>query len=42
MGYPGYPLPAKRPRSGADLAISITALVFTVLLGADAAFFGLF
>ncbi|CAA0136134.1 Uncharacterised protein [Mycolicibacterium vanbaalenii] len=31
-----------RPRSGVDLAISIVAMVLTVLLGAAAAFFGLF
>ncbi|MCV7151123.1 hypothetical protein H7I57_07470 [Mycobacterium pyrenivorans] len=42
MAYPGYPPPAKPPRSGADLAISIAALTLTVLLGAAAAFFGLF
>lgn len=43
MIYPGYPPPPpKPPRSGADLAISITAVTLTVLLGAAAAFFGLF
>ncbi len=42
MTYPGYPPPAKPPRSGADLAISIAALTLTVLFGAAAAFFGLF
>lgn len=41
-GHPGYPPPAPPPRSGADIAISIVAMVFTVLLGAVAAFFGLF
>lgn len=41
-GYPGYPPPARRPRSGADIAISITALVLTAALGAIAAFFGVF
>ena len=40
MTYPGYPPPAKPPRSGADLAISIAALTLTVLFGAAAAFFG--
>ena len=42
MAYPGHPHPAESPRSGADLAISIVALTLTVLLGAAAAFFGLF
>lgn len=42
MAYPGYPPPAKPPRSGADLAISLAALTLTMLLGAAAAFFGLF
>ena len=41
MGYPGTP-PATAPRSGADLAISIAALVATVLLGAVAVFNGIF
>lgn len=41
---PGYPTPppAKRPISGADLAVSITALALTVVGGAVAAFFGIF
>jgi hypothetical protein len=42
MGQPGYPPPLKPPVSGADIAISIVALVLTVLLCAAAAFFGLF
>ena len=39
----GYPLPAppKPPMSGADVAISVTALVFTVVGGAGAGFLGL-
>jgi hypothetical protein len=41
MGQPSYP-PRKPPISGGDLAISITALVFTAVLGGAAAFFGLF
>jgi hypothetical protein len=41
MGQPSYP-PPKPPVSGGDLAISITALTITVLLGAVAAVFGLF
>lgn len=40
-GYPAPP-PAKRPISGVDLAVSITALVLTVVGGAVAAFFGIF
>ena len=44
MGQPGYPAPRppKPPISGGDLAISITALVVTALIGAVAAVFGLF
>ncbi len=43
MGYPGYAgPPAAPPRSGADIAISIAALLLTVVFGAAAAFFGLF
>jgi hypothetical protein len=45
MGQPSYPPPArpgKPPRSGVDLAISIGALIVTALMGALAAFFGLF
>lgn len=42
VAYPGYPMPAKRPRSGVDLAVSIVALLLTVLLGAVAAILGLF
>ena len=41
MVHPSY-RPPKPPVSGADLAISITALIITVLLGAVAAVFGLF
>ena len=40
--YPGHPQPSRPPSSGADLAISIAALTLTVLLGAAAAFLGLF
>ena len=44
MGQPSYPpySPPKPPIAGGDLAISITALTITVLLGAVAAVFGLF
>jgi quinol-cytochrome oxidoreductase complex cytochrome b subunit len=44
MSQPGYlaPPPPKPPRSGTDLAISITALVLTVILGAGASVLGLF
>jgi hypothetical protein len=44
MSQPGYlaPPPPKPPRSGTDLAISITALVLTVILGAAASVLGLF
>ncbi len=44
MSQPGYlaPPPPKPPRSGTDLAISITALVLTVLLGAAASVLGVF
>ncbi|HJT95350.1 MAG TPA: hypothetical protein VJ777_26010 [Mycobacterium sp.] len=41
MGHPSY-RPPKPPVSGGDLAISIAALIITVLLGAVAAVFGLF
>ncbi|MBX7434506.1 hypothetical protein JDV09_20730 [Mycobacterium sp. Y57] len=43
-GYPGYghPPPARPQRSGADMAISITVLVFIVALGGIAAVMGLF
>ncbi len=44
MGYPAS-VPAQRakpPMSGADLAVSITALVLTVILGSAAAVLGLF
>jgi hypothetical protein len=40
MGYPAPP--PKPPMSGSDLAVSITALVFTVLLGITAAVLGMF
>ena len=42
MSY-GYPLPGppKPPISGADVAISVTALFFTVVGGAGAGFLGL-
>ncbi len=40
-GYPAMP-PPKAPVSGGDVAVSVTALILTVLLGAVAAFFGLF
>ncbi len=40
-GYPAMP-PPKPPVSGGDVAVSVTALILTVLLGAVAAFFGLF
>ena len=44
MGQPSYPVvrPPKPPMSGGDLAVSIAALVVTVLIGAVAAVFGLF
>ncbi|PRC44131.1 hypothetical protein C6A85_000000101790 [Mycobacterium sp. ITM-2017-0098] len=43
MAYPGAAQqPAPPRRSGADVAISIAGLLLTVLLGAAAAFFGLF
>jgi hypothetical protein len=46
MGQPGYfappPPTAKPPRSGADLAISISALVLTVICGAGASVLGVF
>lgn len=40
----GYPAtsPQKPPASGGDIAVSVVVLVLTVLLGAVAAFFGLF
>lgn len=42
--YPGHPAVGspKRPVSGGDVAISIVALVATLLFGAGAAVFGLF
>lgn len=40
-GYPAPP-PAKRPISGVDLAVSISALVLTIAGGAVAGFFGIF
>lgn len=40
-GYPAMP-PPKPSVSGGDVAVSVTALILTVLLGAVAAFFGLF
>lgn len=40
MSYP--PPPPAPPRSGADVAISVVILVLTVLMGAVAAFFGVF
>jgi hypothetical protein len=44
MGYPAGPTagPPKPPMSGPDLAVSISALVVTALLGIAAAVFGLF
>ena len=42
MVHPGYPPPTRPSRSGVDLAVSIVALTLTALLGAAAAFFGLF
>lgn len=43
MSYPGFAQPpAPRGRSGVDIAISVAALVLTVLLGAAASFLGLF
>lgn len=41
MGYPVFPQP-KPPLSGADLAVSVVALVLTLVLGVLAAFFGVF
>ncbi|BBY57857.1 hypothetical protein [Mycolicibacterium sarraceniae] len=38
----GHPPPATPPRSVADVAISIILMVLTVLVGAGAAFLGLF
>jgi hypothetical protein len=40
MGYAGRP--PKPPMSGTDLAVSIAALILTVLLGIAAAGFGMF
>ena len=40
--YPIHIPPPCAPRSGADVGISIAALVLTVLLGAAGAFFGFF
>ncbi len=44
MAQYGYPAmhPPKPPASGGDIAVSVVVLVLTVLLGAAAAFFGLF
>ncbi len=42
MSYPGPRPPHPTPRSAADVAVSIAALVLTVLLGALAAFIGVF
>lgn len=42
MTAPWYPVPAKPRRSGADIGVSVTVLVLTVLIGAVAAVFGLF
>jgi hypothetical protein len=44
MGYPAYPpaRPTKPPVSPADLWISISALVLTVLMGITAAVLGVF
>lgn len=43
MNHPGYPPPPVRaPVSGADLAVSIVALVLTAVGGAVAGFFGFF
>jgi hypothetical protein len=42
MARPSYPPPPKPPVSGSDLAISIVALILTVLLGVVASVFGLF
>lgn len=44
MAQYGYPAmaPPKPPASGGDVAVSVTALILTLLLGAVAAFFGLF
>jgi cytochrome bd-type quinol oxidase subunit 2 len=39
MADPGR---AKPPMSGADLAVSVVTLIFTLMLGVLAAFFGLF
>jgi hypothetical protein len=44
MAQYGYPPigPPKPTASGGDIAVSVTALILTVLLGAVASFFGLF
>ena len=44
MAQYGYPPvgPPKPPVSGGDIAVSVTALILTVVLGAVASFFGLF
>ncbi len=44
MTHYGYPptAPPKPPVSGGDVAVSVIALVVTVILGAAAAFFGFF
>jgi hypothetical protein len=41
MGHPSYP-PLKPPIAGTDLAVSIGALILTVLFGGGAAVMGLF
>lgn len=41
-GYPGPPAREKPPISGADLGISIAAIVLTIVFGACAAFIGVF
>jgi len=44
MAQYGYPPggPSNPPASGGDIAVSVTALILTVLLGAAASFMGLF
>jgi lysylphosphatidylglycerol synthetase-like protein (DUF2156 family) len=44
MGHPSYPppRPAKPPIAGTDLAVSIGALILTVVFGGAAAVMGLF
>jgi len=41
-GYPAPPAQAKPPISGADLGISVAAILLTILFGACAAFIGVF